>query len=1083
MNNELWQFIATNQLYSRSKESTHVSLFEPKGRFYLNYTTQEKFWEFYCNKLETEHEVVHGLAESPPSSQDGFIPIIADIDLSKEVSENSKLNPQTKLYNVKEVEFLIDIYQEAIRKIYDNIEDDDLNCYFLEKPSRKDAREGKDKIHYYIKNGFHLHFPIFVRKSSIISVLNPEVIKGIEKQELFQQFGGSKALDLSMPTKNPLIYGGRKTPEQAPYLLSTIYDANIVGSMSLREALSNYKLFSTDGTAIKVEIPPESKNIDPFNKYLPRLFSIFPCHRNSHELKNEQKEKLESEIIHKTMKSIPEYAPEEVKTNLEEASRLLTMISRERADDYEEWMKIGWILFNISESTKLGLDLWIEFSKTSTRKDVRPEIDCLNQWKKMKKGTLSIGSLMFYAKRDNPEEYKKYLRMKFKDKLIEGDSVSYLRLARYIHRFNIGDFVCCKNGSNLGSWYSWSGKIWEPNTITCLDAILPDFCLETLRFARKDCLKEMSADEVSEQDEKVMKGKIAAYEKAIKEIDRRSKRDEIAKDCKTLFTDTHFQTRLNANPNIVVFNNGTYDLLTLKFRDSSQEDYSTCTVGYDYRIFDPLIESDRKELFEVDDLLLKTYPDNSLRDFFMTVACSLLKGGNYNKVFVIFKGMGNNAKSIIMELLSATLGSYAVTLPTSLITGKRTQSSGATPELTRAKFAKLVILQEPSKGEILNSGVVKELTGNDKMYSRGLFEEGSEFHPFFKVFFVCNDLPNVGAEDLAFWKRARVLPHESTFDDKYPISEEEQFKLKTFPMDRNFSQKIPRLRQAFMWRLIEWYRKNGGIITIEPPKVLEATNKYRVMNDRYKAFVDEVFAPAKGQLVRDVVAYERYKGWMRESYPMSKLPSKLEFVEQITRHLSGKKPCKKGWEGYMMREPDQEDNKDDGNVAINEGHNSENDVRRFLEERTTISSSNLQMSILYAEYKEWCRSNNVEVLAEDEFIAFCHLEIDTVGCAVRLELKGCIDEEKDKQVSNSSKGCLNANSLPDTFEVFDVNINDCNLDGNCRVVQKIKSIGGTDILQSDGEENMKNTKKYIQNKHEDIEELDIVDESENEQEE
>ena len=50
---------------------------------------------------------------------------------------------------------------------------------------------------------------------------------------------------------------------------------------------------------------------------------------------------------------------------------------------------------------------------------------------------------------------------------------------------------------------------------------------------------------------------------------------------------------------------------------------------------------------------------------------------------------------------------------------------------------RLVVLQEPNKGEVLNSGIVKEITGNDRMYVRGLFEEGLEFRPQFKVVLVC----------------------------------------------------------------------------------------------------------------------------------------------------------------------------------------------------------------------------------------------------------------------------------------------------------------------------------------------------------
>jgi hypothetical protein len=58
----------------------------------------------------------------------------------------------------------------------------------------------------------------------------------------------------------------------------------------------------------------------------------------------------------------------------------------------------------------------------------------------------------------------------------------------------------------------------------------------------------------------------------------------------------------------------------------------------------------------------------------------------------------------------------------------------------------------------------------------------------------------VASEDLAFWKRARVLPHESVFDEKYPETEDEQFEKKLFPIDWRFSERIPGMVKAFIWK-------------------------------------------------------------------------------------------------------------------------------------------------------------------------------------------------------------------------------------------------------------------------------------------
>ena len=80
-------------------------------------------------------------------------------------------------------------------------------------------------------------------------------------------------------------------------------------------------------------------------------------------------------------------------------------------------------------------------------------------------------------------------------------------------------------------------------------------------------------------------------------------------------------------------------------------------------------------------------------------------------------------------LFEKMLGEYSIKLPTSLITGKRTQSSAASPELVRAgNGVRWVVLQEPDQKDFLNIGVLKELSGNDTFYARGLFKKWEGNH-------------------------------------------------------------------------------------------------------------------------------------------------------------------------------------------------------------------------------------------------------------------------------------------------------------------------------------------------------------------
>ena len=44
------------------------------------------------------------------------------------------------------------------------------------------------------------------------------------------------------------------------------------------------------------------------------------------------------------------------------------------------------------------------------------------------------------------------------------------------------------------------------------------------------------------------------------------------------------------------------------------------------------------------------------------------------------------------------------------------------------------VMQEPSKGEKINEGIMKEITGGDPIQGRALFKEAVTFIPQFKLF-------------------------------------------------------------------------------------------------------------------------------------------------------------------------------------------------------------------------------------------------------------------------------------------------------------------------------------------------------------
>jgi phage/plasmid-associated DNA primase len=214
-------------------------------------------------------------------------------------------------------------------------------------------------------------------------------------------------------------------------------------------------------------------------------------------------------------------------------------------------------------------------------------------------------------------------------------------------------------------------------------------------------------------------------------------------------------------------------------------------------------------------------------------------------------------------------------------------------------------MDEPNADEMISSGTLKGLTGNDSYWARDLFQKGKEtreIQPMFKLHMICNKLPAIKDADKATWNRIRVIPFESTFkvENECPQDFEEQIKQKVFPMDKNFTDKIPTMTQPLAWFLIQRWRTIRKLEPVEPEKVKVATDMYRQENDIYKQFEQQcVFTIPEARLL-PATLYSRFKDWFKEEYPNHNTPTRStvrqHFVTQWGALEKGKywtnKTCK-----------------------------------------------------------------------------------------------------------------------------------------------------------------------------------------------
>ena len=402
----LSQFIINSNFGDTDKNKdniTHVSEIDPKRSYCIDRKNYEIFWEKYQDLIYNDSNIVCGIGEKPTSE----CPILADIDLRQDLkwlktrynidkTDKQKLNCLQHLYNEDDVMKMMKIYQDVIKEIVANWKEENLICVLLEKKYAYVKDDNK------IASGFHLHFPYTYLKNVNIEIhLIPRVKEKIKNQKIFDKFDIEKpedTVDKTITSKYWLLKGSKKDFNRESYQITGVYNSKRE-KISLKEAFSNYKLYTLDDQLIEFKRPIEY--------YLPRILSIKSNNRNIMTVKPDL-EVFDKALIKKYKDPTKKNVDMTIDDAFKQSKELVDMLSPKRANDYDNWINLGFCLFSIGDGTKEFYELWNSFSSKTTRPGCYSETETMYRWSKMTKGSYSVGTLHHYALQDNPAVYELY---------------------------------------------------------------------------------------------------------------------------------------------------------------------------------------------------------------------------------------------------------------------------------------------------------------------------------------------------------------------------------------------------------------------------------------------------------------------------------------------------------------------------------------------------------------------------------------------------------------------------------------------------------------------------------------------------
>lgn len=890
---------------------THKTLFSPQQKWTIEGTQMTKFWENYC-RLVYDGKGNYGLAERAHE----HMPVIVDCKLTFHLTPNATPpESQVDIYNEDFILSLVYCWQQAIIELIQIHENNvELICAVMESEKTWIADET-------VVTQIRLQFPycktdVTLQNRGIreraIQLLRQNNVVALMKSTPINDWNVN--LDLVSATEPVIMYKSTAVPDRPKLIMNRLYghvtrehiDIGTGPMLELSQVFTPANHSFVNSGVVSAAIFAGDHDLE---MWLPIFLSIHYWAAIALP-KNTSREggiKLVSPTVKLPTPPAEKVTPE---TPLDMACRFLPMLSRERVENDCYWYDVGKALYSCDAGGERGMMEWIRFTE---KYDAHSEEECRQIYPTFRDNTLTVETIAYYAREDSPESFAEWHFQWCKPSMDKALSCLHSDVAECLWRVYWLEFKCSSMDHNRFWQFKNHRWIRLDHGVDLRKKLSDDFLnrFEALRTDFSRMIQEN--DDPAQKD--MLEVKIKKATTLISKLKTVTFKSNVMKEAAELFYDGRFERLIDTNPDIMGMLDCvieiTYDVVhevgAAYPRPGKPEDYVTMCTGLPYmkdlHWNHPLVQKVLKWMRMV-------FVDDQLREYFLKMSASCLKGRNSDKIFPIWTGGGNNSKSMVVKLFEATFGAYCIKFPTTTLTGKRTQSSSATPEIARSKGTRVAFAQEPDDEETMKGGMIKEHTGGDRMYIRGLYKDGEECEIMYKFFFMCNKIPAIPTGGTAVKNRTLIVPFLSTFKSDAPAEEEMQFQTRTFPMNPFFERQIPEMAKAFMWILVQYYPRYLKEGLKVPPVVEQATTEYWAENDIYQHFLSEMLVRAtndKGDpdpsiTVLHSEVYREFKNWFKESYPGTKVPDTTTARSEFIRVLG--KPIQRRWVGVRLIQRD-----------------------------------------------------------------------------------------------------------------------------------------------------------------------------------
>lgn len=517
------------------------------------------------------------------------------------------------------------------------------------------------------------------------------------------------------------------------------------------------------------------------------------------------------------------------------------------AEDRHIWLNVGMALHSFLPNAQ-GKALWDKWSRTASGKFDQAEQD--RAWRNFKPtGGITKQTLFFYANQSSRDA--KHVDIPTTETDLAKLFVStYKGKIAFDHR--------------AAAWWVFDGT-WE----------------KSLHLALRHC--KTTVENLIETVRGVQSEKQASL---ISALQRQATASALTAILRLASLDVEAETsgsRFDVNSDLLGVENGVIELLTGQHRSTRPEDFITlrCSAAYDAQAscpeFDKFIES-------------ITEGDEEFAHYIQRAFGYSVFGHTREQVLFMITGPGANGKGVLLRTIGKVLGDYAKTVSPNLLQRAYAHNPNSpSPAVMALKVARIYACTEFDGQKRFDEAFVKQLSGSDTLTGRGNFEEQETFTPVGKLWMSLNSEPEIAYDNVAMWRRIRVIPLLRRFSGRNCDPD----------LEVKLAKELPGILNWLIAGARQYQEHQLG--TCE--KVATATQQLRMRSDTIRSWLKGCCSKQNAVVVqgaRDV--YDSYRAHTRNN---GRTPLTVtKFNERLVRlgfeHV--RRASFNGWKGFVLKD-------------------------------------------------------------------------------------------------------------------------------------------------------------------------------------